>query len=77
MLGGEAPAAARDDHHPRTVAWSVPLVRDTRPVEGVPGGRGWTAPAGLEADLLTRPMRLSDQVAHSRGPQVHGDLRGV
>lgn len=73
---GEARAAPRDDH-PRTVAWSVAPARDTVPVETTSGGRGWTAPPGLEGDLLTRPMRLGDQVAHARRPRVHGDLRGA
>jgi hypothetical protein len=48
-----------------------------------PGGAGgssagsWTAPSGLESDLLTRPMRLSDHVPHARRPRVDGARRGV
>ncbi|MGY2082175.1 hypothetical protein [Blastococcus sp. SYSU DS0539] len=67
--GADVPAAARDDH-PRTVAWSVPPARSVHPVVAAPGGRGWTPPADIEADLLTRPMRLSDQIPHSRRPRV-------
>jgi hypothetical protein len=37
----------------------------------------WTAPNGLEPDLLTRPMRLSDHIPHARRPRVDGSLRGV
>ncbi|MGY2067426.1 hypothetical protein [Blastococcus sp. SYSU DS0619] len=73
----EVPAASRDDH-PDTAAWSVPAARGALPVETNPGGRGWPPPAGLEADLLTRPMRLSDQVPQSRRrPRVHGGLGGA
>jgi hypothetical protein len=45
-----------------------------------PAGRtrtGWTAPEGLEPELLTRPMRLSDHVPHARRPRVDGSVRGV
>jgi hypothetical protein len=38
---------------------------------------GWTAPEGMEADLLTRPMRLSDHVPHSRRPRLGGSARTV
>jgi hypothetical protein len=37
----------------------------------------WSAPSGLESELLTRPMRLSDHVPHSRRPRLDGSLRGV
>jgi hypothetical protein len=37
----------------------------------------WTAPEGLESELLTRPMRLSDHVPHARRPRLDGALRGV
>ena len=49
-----------------------------RPQE--PAGRadaGWTAPDGVEPELLTRPMRLSDHVPHARRPRVDGSLRRV
>lgn len=32
----------------------------------------WAVPAGVEPDLLTRPMRLSDHAPHSRRPRVDG-----
>jgi hypothetical protein len=38
---------------------------------------GWTAPEGMEADLLTRPMRLGDLVPHPRRPRAGGSLKGV
>jgi hypothetical protein len=40
-----------------------------------PAGRsaGWTAPEGLEAELLTRPIRLSDRM-QSRRPRLGGSL---
>ena len=37
---------------------------------------GWTVPEGLEPELLTRPMRLSDHVPHARRPRVDGSVRG-
>lgn len=37
----------------------------------------WTAPEGLEPELLTRPMRLSDHVPHARRPRVDGSVRSV
>jgi hypothetical protein len=42
---------------------------------GVPASRtvGWTEPEGLEAELLTRPMRLSDHM-QSRRPRLGGSL---
>jgi hypothetical protein len=41
----------------------------------VPASRtsGWTEPEGLEAELLTRPMRLSDHM-QSRRPRLGGSL---
>ena len=44
--------------------------------EGSPTRAGWTAPEGLEPELLTRPMRLSDHVPHARRPRVDGSVRG-
>jgi hypothetical protein len=57
----------------------VPSVRPSSPEEapgGVSGG-SWSTPNGLEAELLTRPMRLSDHVPHARRPRVDGTRRGV
>lgn len=59
-------------------AWSASTVRTPRPEESsggrpeVCGGR-----ADAEPDLLTRPMRLSDRVPHSRRPRLDGSLSGV
>ena len=44
------------------------------------GGRSRSAWAGLveqQPDLLTRPMRLSDQALHARRPRLDGSLTGV
>ena len=52
-----------------------PPPRPSAPVAGRPADAsrdGWTAPEGLDADLLTRPMRLSDHVPHSRRPRPGG-----
>jgi hypothetical protein len=43
---------------------------------GDASGGSWTAPSGLESDLLTRPMRLSDHVPHARRPRLDGSRRG-
>lgn len=56
---------------------SAPMVRASRAEESsgrpeVCGGR-----ADAEPDLLTRPMRLSDHVPHSRRPRLDGSLSGV
>jgi hypothetical protein len=59
----DAPAAPR-----------VPVGRQEEPARS---GSGWTAPAGLEPELLTRPMRLSDHVPQARRPRLDGSLRGV
>ena len=37
----------------------------------------WTAPDGLESELLTRPMRLSDLAPHAGRPRVDGSRRTV
>jgi hypothetical protein len=56
--------------------WSAPAARAPQPEESfgrseVCGGRD------AEPDLLTRPMRLSDHVPHSRRPRLDGSLSGV
>jgi hypothetical protein len=53
-----------------------------RPAARAEGATGrtspaWTQPEGLEPELLTRPMRLSDHVPHARRPRVDGSVRGV
>jgi hypothetical protein len=65
-----APPAAR-----RTNASARPPQPEGTVRSGSAGG--WTPPSGLEAELLTRPMRLSDHVPHARRPRVDGSLRGV
>jgi hypothetical protein len=56
----------------------APPARAARPQERIQRARdGWAAPDGLEPELLTRPMRLTDQMPHSRRPRVDGSLRGV
>jgi hypothetical protein len=66
---GRRAASSTAEHHR-----VVPLSRPSR-AEGTTGE--WTAPAGLEAELLTRPMRLSDHAPHSRRPRLDGSLSGV
>jgi hypothetical protein len=53
-------------------ATSRPTVRSEEPA-GRPSS-GWTTPEGLESELLTRPMRLSDHVPHSRRPRLGGSV---
>jgi hypothetical protein len=68
--------SARDEKPASGSGWSVPAARPPRPEERVERARdGWAAPDGLEPDLLTRPMRLSDQLPHSRRPRVDGSVR--
>jgi hypothetical protein len=64
--------------HP--IARPVPSPRSPRGEEtrGAPRSApraGWSAPEGLESELLTRPMRLSDHAP--RRPRVDGPLRTV
>ncbi|UOY01631.1 hypothetical protein [Blastococcus sp. PRF04-17] len=67
---------------------SRPAARAPRPSPTVhaPGPDGalgprpresWTAPADLEPEMLTRPMRLSDQAPHARRPRVDGTFTPV
>jgi hypothetical protein len=55
--------------------WGVPTARTA----GIEESRAPRAPWGVpaEPDLLTRPMRLSDHVPHSRRPRLDGSLSGV
>jgi hypothetical protein len=44
------------------------------------GGRArsvWTSVGEPEPELLTRPMRLSDQIPHARRPRLDGSLTGA
>jgi hypothetical protein len=76
---GPQPAADRSAARPAGAGrWAVPAARAAHSTESVEGsGDAWTAPEGLDAELLTRPMRLSDQIPHSRRPRLDGSLRGV
>jgi hypothetical protein len=57
---------------------TVPAAREALPVESLAAPRdNWTVPDGLDAELLTRPMRLSDQIPHARRPRLDGSLRTV
>jgi hypothetical protein len=65
-----------DEHTGAGSAWNAPASRPPRPEQKVERARdGWAAPDGLEPDLLTRPMRLTDQMPHSRRPRVDGSVR--
>ena len=72
----EAPAtAARPSVERRSVAPGPAMSRVSSPrVEqsASRAGTGWTAPRGLESELLTRPMRLSDHAPNARRPRVDG-----
>jgi hypothetical protein len=74
---GPAPSTTRVAAGPVLGGPSIP--RPAVPSQAPAGrpGAGWTAPDGLEPELLTRPMRLSDQVRHARRPGVDGSFRGV
>lgn len=73
-----ATAGASGRH--RASADAVPAAAaPSAPVPGrpaIPSRDGWTAPEGMDSDLLTRPMRLSDHVPHSRRPRLGGSLGG-
>ena len=57
---------------------SIPSVRapHSEGAAPTPANGGWSAPNGLESELLTRPMRLSDRAPHSRRPRLDS-LRGI
>jgi hypothetical protein len=71
---GRRAAPSTAEHH-----WTLPAARPARSemAPAVPARDEWTPPAGLESELLTRPMRLSDHVPHVRRPRLDGSLRGV
>jgi len=66
------PIAGRPVPAPRTPRGEV-----TRGAPRSATREGWSAPEGLESELLTRPMRLSDQAPHARRPRVDGTLRSI
>jgi hypothetical protein len=59
--------------------WTLPSARAARPEESLRGRPqdNWTAPVGLEGELLTRPMRLGDLAPNFRRPRPDGSLRSV
>lgn len=66
IVSNDAPASAD--------ALQAGAVPAERPAEALtlPPRMEWSVPAGVEPDLLTRPMRLSDHVPHARRPRVDG-----
>jgi hypothetical protein len=68
-------AVVTADATPEPAAGRTPVpVRGTCTEEApaVAARGGWTVPEGVEPDLLTRPMRLTDHMPHSRRPRVDG-----
>jgi hypothetical protein len=80
---GLLPAVSKAPRPARPEPAAVQAVRPARPAQsqGAPRGElagtrtreAWTPPEGMEADLLTRPMRLSDHM-QSRRPRLGGSL---
>ena len=75
------PAPSSEDRSQATSRGSrpAPPVHKSR-ADAASDGRSresWTAPAGLEPELLTRPMRLSDHMPHARRPRVDGSVAGA
>jgi hypothetical protein len=78
---GLLPAVSKAPRPARPEPAAVQAVRPARPAQsqGAPRGElagartreAWTPPEGMEADLLTRPMRLSDHM-QSRRPRLGG-----
>jgi hypothetical protein len=66
-----APAANR---HGSADTGLFPAVTHPSPSEKAAPPAGWTAPEGMEAEMLTRPMRLTDRTPHSRRPRLAGPL---
>jgi hypothetical protein len=75
VVSEASPPAARSSVDRRAEAGAPDMPRVPGPRADEPAARariGWTAPKGLEPELLTRPMRLSDHAPHSRRPRVDG-----
>jgi hypothetical protein len=65
-----------------SVPAAAPSLRPTGPsrLDDTFGGRSrsaWSAVGEAEPELLTRPMRLSDNVPHSRRPRLDGAFTGA
>jgi hypothetical protein len=76
---GLFPVVADAPETPSRGSRPAPPVRKPRP-DAASDGRSresWTPPAGLDPELLTRPMRLSDHMPHSRRPRVDGSVAGA
>lgn len=58
-----------------------PVALSARPATPVGVGAGdpagWSAPSGLDPEQLTRPMRLSDHIPHSRRPRLDRSRPGL
>ncbi|MGZ4643421.1 MAG: hypothetical protein ACXVX8_14965 [Blastococcus sp.] len=68
-------AVVTSDPAPESVAARTPSPARgtcTEEAPAVAARGGWTVPEGVEPDLLTRPMRLTDHLPHSRRPRVDG-----
>lgn len=66
VVDGPGPAPRPGEEFPPTVSWTVPAARPAPARETlVDASRGNPAD-----DLLTRPMRLTDQLPHSRRPRL-------
>jgi hypothetical protein len=75
---GRHRAPADPGRHRTADTGLFPVVPEARAKQSTARAReAWTAPEGMEADLLTRPMRLSDHVPHARRPRLGGSLSGV
>jgi hypothetical protein len=78
VAGAAEPSA--EDRPQSTVRGSRPAPPVHTPRTDAAEGRArevWTPPAGLEPEMLTRPMRLSDHMPHSRRPRVDGSVAGA
>jgi hypothetical protein len=75
--GAPAPGSGARRPAPQATATHAvppPSAQGARPQESARsrGRDSWTAPEGLEPELLTRPMRLSDLTPHAGRPRVDG-----
>ena len=82
-----AAMAVDPGRHRKADTGLFPVIKDSTPatlsvtrLDDTFGGRprsAWAAVGELQPELLTRPMRLSDQVPHARRPRLDGSLTGV
>jgi hypothetical protein len=76
-VDGPQTSEPRRPVRPSGTGWSAPPARSPRPEESVGRSEVCGSRTEAEPDLLTRPMRLSDHVPHSRRPRLDGSLSGV